>query len=423
MTSEVLILNRRAVIIAADSAITSSTGKGQPRYSKAATKIFDLSESGGVAAAFFGNALIDLIPWELAIKSFRKHLGKQTFSTSGEYLGAFLTYLSGNSTLYPPTLLQSWVQSQFDNALMEVVEFAKNSAPSIIDVALPLADRQALWSTQATHIENLLIQTGILPCLSQTKLDAVTADPAWTARASAQLAVSVGLEAIDAAELARLAHLFRYVKPDLLLSDSGLIATGYGNDEIFPSYRHVDVFGHVGDELAYREVRTYSVSHASTGMIQPLAQSSMIDVFTDGFGNSLEEIIRRKSFDAMQGLVDDLRATGCVIQPGAEQPLLNTRHEAFMSEWKRENWANNFTPLLQVISTLEVQEMAHLAETLLTLESLKERVTLPSESVGGPIDVAAITKSDGLVWIKRKHYFDAALNMRYAQRLSSTYTP
>ncbi len=62
--------------------------------------------------------------------------------------------------------------------------------------------------------------------------------------------------------------------------------------------------------------------------------------------------------------------------------------------------------------------MAHLAETLLVLQSLKERVTSNTEEVGGPIDVAAITKTEGLVWIKRKHFFGAELNQRYTARLN-----
>jgi hypothetical protein len=50
---------------------------------------------------------------------------------------------------------------------------------------------------------------------------------------------------------------------------------------------------------------------------------------------------------------------------------------------------------------------------------LKERVTSPSESVGGPIDVAVITRAEGLVWVKRKHYFDPELNLRYLNRIGS----
>jgi hypothetical protein len=35
------------------------------------------------------------------------------------------------------------------------------------------------------------------------------------------------------------------------------------------------------------------------------------------------------------------------------------------------------------------------------------------ETVGGPIDVAVISKGDGFVWIKRKHYFVPELNHHF----------
>jgi hypothetical protein len=65
---------------------------------------------------------------------------------------------------------------------------------------------------------------------------------------------------------------------------------------------------------------------------------------------------------------------------------------------------------------LPVDELAELAETLISIESLKERVTRPTESVSGPIDVAVISKSDGFIWIRRKHYFDPELNPRFFAR-------
>ncbi len=50
------------------------------------------------------------------------------------------------------------------------------------------------------------------------------------------------------------------------------------------------------------------------------------------------------------------------------------------------------------------------------LESLKEKVTRRTQSVGGPVDVAIITKAEGLVWIKRKLYFEPNLNHRFLAR-------
>jgi len=36
------------------------------------------------------------------------------------------------------------------------------------------------------------------------------------------------------------------------------------------------------------------------------------------------------------------------------------------------------------------------------------------ETVGGPIDVAVISKVDGFIWIKRKHYFKIELNPQFS---------
>jgi hypothetical protein len=54
-----------------------------------------------------------------------------------------------------------------------------------------------------------------------------------------------------------------------------------------------------------------------------------------------------------------------------------------------------------------------MAEALVNLTSFKRKISLEAETVGGPIDVAVISKGDGLVWIKRKHYFEPKLNPQF----------
>ena len=379
MTSEVLVLNKRAVIIAADSAITSSGG-GHPRYSKSATKIFDLSINGSVGAAFFGNALVDGVPWEVAIKLFRRHLGNTTFDCVADYMRALTTFLSGNVSLFPPNLREPWVDAQFDNAALETIKIARGLDPQIFEPALALADRQGRWTAVAAEILQRLNGSGVIPSLSSDRLDAVTADQAkWVPRVQQQLAQVPSLDAINAPQLAELSHKLRYTRPDFLLSDSGLVIAGYGASDVFPSYTQITVFGHVGDELCFAERSSYAITHGQPAMIQPLAQTSMIDTFTDGFGASLQTIIEGASRKALNKVVSDLAAGGVAIPAGLGQLLADQAHNDFMTEWKRENWKQNYTPLIQVLATLDVEEMAHLAESLLGLESLKERVTSPTE--------------------------------------------
>lgn len=419
MTSEVLILNKRAVVLGADSAVTTSGGD-HPRYSKSANKIFELSRNGNVAATIFGAATVDLLPWEIALKLFRTQLGSASFSRLDEYSAALLKFLSGNNKLFPAELRRSWIESQFDEAVKVAL---KEMSRRIFDPDVPLSERRSCWAEEVERLRALIKERGVCQALTQKPLDEVLDHNAlapWLVRVADQLN-QAGLDAVDAHELAELGHQIRYCYPELVLGGTGLVIAGFGEDQIFPAYEHFAVYGHIGEELAYKKVASFEVTHTSTAMIQPLAQASMINMFTEGFSAPLENIIREQGNAAFLAMFEELKKNGVGISNELVQSITQKCQTDFMEGWKRKNWQRNFHPLLGVLQSLSIQEMAHLAESLLSLESLKERVTSPSESVGGPIDVAAITKSEGLVWIRRKHYFDANLNMRYAARLEHSF--
>lgn len=418
MTSEVLILNKRAIVIGADSAVTTSGGE-HPRYSKSANKIFELSKHGNVAAAIYGSASLDGVPWEVALKLFRAHIDGAKFNTLSEYGAALFAYLSSNNKLFPIEKRKSWITEQFDNAIKILLQEAQVYEEGIFDADVPPADRAVMWAGAAVKLDQLLSDRGIHPSLSQERLGEVITDlEIWVQRAAEQIAVVPILEGINPAQLAELGHRLRYCAPFMVLGNTGVVVAGYGEDQIYPAYEQYEVLGHVGDELCHQKTSTYEVDRDGTAMIQPLAQTSMIDMFTDGFGSSLASIIGTQSRNAIGSVFERLAAAGIEVDPALAANITDSCHRSFTNEWKAENWKRNFHPLLSVIQSLSIPEMAHLAESLLGLESLKERVTSPSESVGGPIDVAAITKTEGLVWIKRKHYFEPDLNLRYAARLS-----
>ena len=67
-------------------------------------------------------------------------------------------------------------------------------------------------------------------------------------------------------------------------------------------------------------------------------------------------------------------------------------------------------PLLNTVVSLDKEDMANMAESFISLTSLVRRMQPGEETVGGPVDVAVISKGDGFVWINRKHYFRPELN-------------
>lgn len=73
-------------------------------------------------------------------------------------------------------------------------------------------------------------------------------------------------------------------------------------------------------------------------------------------------------------------------------------------------------PLVDTVAFLSKEDLAELVESLVKMTCLKRRITKDNETVGGPVDVAVITKGDGFIWMKRKHYFDPVLNQQFFER-------
>lgn len=422
MTSEVLMLNKDAVVLAADSAVT--TGRDpHPRYSKAANKIFDLCVHGNVAVTIYSAAELDGVPWELALKQFR-HADKATAQRPKlkDYVDALLAYLQANPALFPPEHLEKQLERRIFNAAAHVLRSVKAINPDVEDAAKTEEERRAAWSqahaifsgglasiayegslTEADHqalSEKLLdFEQLLAPVLSSV--------PEWTY-------VNVG-------ELTALALEALLKQPSAFLDYTGTVLAGYGADEIFPSFFHIHIYGHIGGTLFWTPYYEYAITHTNDAWIQPFAQSSMIDRFTDGFDSTLQRIINDQGKACLDRLIGELRKAGHAIPNELADSVTTASHAEFMDAWKKDIWNKTFHPLRRVLNSLSVSEMAHLAESLLVLEELRERVTSPSESVGGPIDVAVITKSEGLIWLKRKHYFPAEINPRYFNRMKGGY--
>lgn len=118
--------------------------------------------------------------------------------------------------------------------------------------------------------------------------------------------------------------------------------------------------------------------------------------------------------DAMR-LTDEQRAT-------LETPLKEFEKkslEAIEDEVSKYTYHRFIRPIILSVGALPKDEMAAMAEALVNLTSFRRRISLDSETVGGPIDVAVISKGDGFVWIRRKHYFRPELNPGFMARYQS----
>jgi hypothetical protein len=61
-------------------------------------------------------------------------------------------------------------------------------------------------------------------------------------------------------------------------------------------------------------------------------------------------------------------------------------------------------------SAMPIQDAIDLADFLATVSAQFSRYTPGPQTIGGPIDIAAITKHEGFKWVRRKHYYPKRLN-------------
>lgn len=90
MTTIVGVLNKRAVAIAADSAVTVGDTH---KVMNTGNKIFALSKYAPVGIAIYGTDSLMSTPWEVIIKCYRRELGQKKFSYLREYVEDFLQFL------------------------------------------------------------------------------------------------------------------------------------------------------------------------------------------------------------------------------------------------------------------------------------------------------------------------------------------
>ena len=65
---------------------------------------------------------------------------------------------------------------------------------------------------------------------------------------------------------------------------------------------------------------------------------------------------------------------------------------------------SNVDPIIASVSLIPLPEMAFLAESLVNITSLKRTYVLDGnqQTVGGPTDVAVLSKGEGFAWVKKK---------------------
>ena len=97
MSAGICIMNKNAVALAADSAVTVGPHLA---IHNSANKLFALSKVAPVGVIVYANAEFMEVPIEILIKQYKSSLQNKKFSTLEEYVENFLEFLISNKDLF-----------------------------------------------------------------------------------------------------------------------------------------------------------------------------------------------------------------------------------------------------------------------------------------------------------------------------------
>ena len=417
MTAEVGVLNRLGVALAADSAVT--LGPAGKIYTSA-DKLFQLSENAPVGIMVYGSADLLEVPWETIIKIYRRQLGNTVFDKLKNYADDFLNFIQ-TTDLFSLKMQSEFIEINAATYFAYLFEKFENALKQRLE-------NQELTDLEIQTILNEIVTNELMEIKNRNLTKDISKDyTAILRRKYAKLINSVKKRIFEKLPISQgtsnkltTAFIESLLRGRLFENYSGIVIAGFGEKEHFASLFELRVLGIAANQPIYSWGAVAAIGEDVDACIIPFAQQEMVAGFMTGIDPSLQKLMQESTFGLFQDVADVIleqvkqqdQKMGPTLEKHLPQPL-ETLVQSLFERWRSAIHKFFSQPIMEIVASLPKDELAGIAESLVNLTKFKRRISKQQETVGGPIDVAIVSKGDGFVWIKRKHYFDPELNPRF----------
>ena len=418
MTAIVGILNKHGVAIAADSATTVTNSQGR-KVLNSATKIFQLSKKYPVAVMIYSNASFLDTPWELIIKLYCQRRGNNPKHHLKDWAKDFIDFL-GDEDYFCKKEMQ---EASLQNNLIDYYKAAYNNSQEKYEEFLNNEDivekptHEELFLQELQESEEYLKEIEKCPELEDYSFKSFRS----YAEEEIDFIMENGIKDAGFSESLReqFEHsAYEYLRSNVMLDMTGIVFVGFGEDAIFPSVYPINVSGAFDNRMRYSvdKDKADDIGSECTSVICPFAQTDVMMTFIDGISPELREKVteaQQNSVDMAHQIIYQQLADAGVsedILKIVEETNLEKVKEEYFNGMKEHLLETRSKGLFNAVESFNVEELANMAENLVSITNLQRHITSSEETVGGPVDVAVITRCEGFIWVKRKMWFDSQLN-------------
>ena len=206
------------------------------------------------------------------------------------------------------------------------------------------------------------------------------------------VAKDAGLEVVpNEAQRQRFAKFFALAadKDYWTRDDATLAFAGFGEEQLMPSICTVNLAGAIGDQVIASIEDDDPAINNELSRIAMTAQSSAQEELVYGINsNDFNSVIETSVVTAKNALK--------MHEKDAEK--FGTALEDKLGGYFRDTYSE---PLIRTVRSMDVPGIARLADLLIRIQELRSMCSTSQATVGGVIEVASITKHEGIRWHRK----------------------
>lgn len=427
MTAEIGILNKTSIVLAADSAATISSHK---KVYNTANKLFPLSNFQPIGIMIYNNSTWMGIPFELIIKSYTKYLYNNSFPSLVEYRDDFIKFLKENFKKFvSDEQIHEFIEFRLYDMLDIISDICNEKYEekilSAVSIPSEIEKNEILEKIFFELLDNFSkIKEEVLPEFTDYKFEEFKLEFKSTIDKILP-GFYRNIKIVKKAKYTQRIYKCLYHGLICRFSDnedySGLVISGYGIDEIFPTICDIKIGEILSNKLRFEISKPAQISNDESAFVCPYAQRDMVDTFFRGINPQIYDELTNLLVEQFELTIEKINKKHPKITIEELRPFFTDIYKNLnlkLTDFSVNNYVN---PIIKSIGYLRKEDLIEFAESLINITSIKRKTNSEIQSVGGPIDIAVITKHEGFIWIKRKDIINKDLNSAYFNREFKNY--
>lgn len=428
MTAVVGILNKRGAAIAADSAVTRQIYNNR-KITKNGNKIIRMSNCVPISVMVTGNGCYLKTQWDIIIRYYRQHRGEIAHPTVEACVHDFFRFIANHNLFCEEEFIWHWVSEELN---MLFINADCNVNPTVKE-----RDEDDKLTSPKSYLKAFLKQlrryrTDWLKDGISEQFKDYTQD---------QFHAFLGdmiTDYLSEKEYQEECFFYKYpkdfldsLKNDLELTlmvrlttrryheegSAELVFTGFGSDQKYPSLVSTTVFEGFDNRVNYHILPEdiICISNEKPVAICPFAQKDVIKSLLLGMHIDYSRIVIKDMEDTYSPYLNsifhinendkefenlnlkDFRKMLCDVMVDDLIQKFDSTNNRYLNK-KQRKWEKN-------LEDYDLLAMAALAQSLIDLTGFHRILTFSPEGVGGPVDLAVITKNEGFTWLSRKSWY------------------